>query len=123
MHKTETTKSLLSFNWALPFPKSLFTENHSVHIITSSVSAHLGGSQNPSQSEVQESHGKAPTWGRHRDPCLVLPVAPQVWEMRHCMGSAKPKFSSPAKCHTACNISPVQMTIIKVSFPQLPEKD
>lgn len=54
MHKTETTKSLLQFNWVLPFPKSLFTKNHSVHSITSSVSAHLGGSQNPSQSEVQE---------------------------------------------------------------------
>lgn len=68
----------------------------------------------------RKSHGKTPTWGRHRGPCLVLPVTHQVWAL---YGSAKPKFPSPAKCHTACNIYPVQITIIKVSFPQLPEKD
>lgn len=37
-------------------------------------------------------------------------------------GSAKPSFSSPAKCHTACSIYPAHIPIMKVSFPQLTER-
>lgn len=72
MHKTETTKSLLPFNWVLPFPRSLFTENHSVHIVTSSVSAHLGGSQNPPQGEVQEVSWKDPHLGQAQGSLPLL---------------------------------------------------
>lgn len=78
MHKTETTKSLLPFNWVLPFPNSLFTENQSVCVIPSSVSAHLGGSQNPSQSEVQEVSWKGSQGSLPGAPCHT-PSVGTVW--------------------------------------------
>lgn len=121
MHKTETTKSLLQFNWVLPFPKSLFTKNHSVHGITSSVSAHLGGSQNPSQSEVQEVLWKGSHLGQAQGSLPGVPRHTPSVGNQALYGSARPKFSSPAKCQTACNIYPVQIAIIKVSFLLLPE--
>lgn len=82
MHKTETTKSLLPFNWVLPFPNSLFTENHSARVITSSVSAHLGGSQNPSRGEVQEVWWRSSHLGQAQEslpgaPCHTPRVAQQ----------------------------------------------
>lgn len=107
--------------WYCHFPK-VYLLRIAVLTVTSSVSAHLGGSQSPSQSEVQEAWWKCFHLRRAQGSLLALHVAHQVWETRH-RGSAKAKFSSPAKCHRAFNIYPVEITIIKVSFPLPPEMD
>lgn len=84
MHKTETTKSLLPSNWVLPFPKSLFTENHSDPILTSSVSAHLGAPKALLKVRCRSPVERLPL-GQHRDPQPGGPFTRQVWEMRLCM--------------------------------------